>query len=895
MNAARFDSLLEEFQFRWLRGQQTPAEDFILEHSERIWTDEERLDVVYAEVLLREQRGQDVILSEYQCRFPELSGDLQIQWEVHTSLKGMLDTTPPGQARTQPASGASVTETTHFPAAPDGYEIISLLGRGGSGVVFLARDTRLQRMAALKYLDSSAADVQEKLEREARVLASVAHPGIVQVYAVGKVGDQFWMAFEYASGGSLRSLVRGRVLDWETATAVMIRTARAAGAAHAHGIVHCDLNPGNLLIAGEPVSPAEESPGSSVLKWLGSADIKVTDFGLARIHDPTASSTTSIEGTFLYMSPEQGRSEKRMIGPATDVYALGATMYELLTGRTPFTGSHAAEILNQIFNDTPARLRDLRSGIPIDLETICLKCLEKDVAQRYSDGNALADDLQRCLDGLPVVARPIGSVERFRRWARRNRRLAIAITTSVVLLILGVCSTTAIAMVASHYRRQSDSEAESASRARSKAEAARGQAEAALELAKTEKQKAEDERTKAEKVAEENLRFADNMVRMIYSADPRIHKRQLTVAEMIVGMTDQSEFWEGLSEAHAFRLRLAFARSLMGAGRSDKSIPLLNHCLVYAEAHLSPGDRQILDIKRDLATQLPNSESDRALELLTEIAHAAEFPEADRNYARLKLAEHRLNREDFEEAESELVALTSNVEASSPVDQLTLFRIRMLRNRIWYSTGRAEQALPECLRIREMIPSGVHAMVALEVDLQIAECYEQLHQPKDAIRVYREVIPKIIDIAGRPHIVTMETVRNLALQMAIAGESEGIREFAGVYSGIAAPISERSIMLLQIYALQMVIESGAGSPLDGTTLMGLVQEMIRRSPPDSRRNLDVLLAVVNCLERNGRFSEAASVCEICLESFKIGTLSAEVRPDLSRQLEEILTRCRSKQ
>jgi serine/threonine-protein kinase len=283
-----------------------------------------------------------------------------------------------------------------------GYEIGALLGRGGMGVVYQALQVKLLRQVALKVILAGAHAEPGELARfraEAEAVARLQHPNIVQIYEVGEQDGCAYIALEFVDGGSLAERVAGTPQPAAWAARLVETLARAIHFAHERGVVHRDLTPANVLLAADGTS-------------------KVADFGLARRLDREASEaeTGEIVGTPSYMAPEQARGQTAAIGPATDVYALGAILYELLTGRPPFQGETALDTLLQARSDEPVPVRRLRPKVPRDLETVCRKCLERDARKRYATAAALAEDLRRFRAGEPVQARPVGA------WAVRRAR-----------------------------------------------------------------------------------------------------------------------------------------------------------------------------------------------------------------------------------------------------------------------------------------------------------------------------------------------------------------------------------------------------------------------------------------------------------------------------------------
>jgi tetratricopeptide (TPR) repeat protein len=318
----------------------------------------------------------------------------------------------------------------NWPQVP-GYQVWGVLGCGGMSIVYLAWQTGLKRFVALKMLPGEQANA-ERLARfrgEAAAIARLQHANIVRVYEVGEVRGHPYFSLEFVEGGSLAQKLAGAPLPPRQAAELAEKLARAMHFAHQHGIVHRDLKPSNILLAYE---------GDAVAGEAGLCEPKITDFGLAKQldSDDERTQTGIIMGTASYMAPEQAAGRVKELGPLSDLYALGAVLYEMLTGQPPFRGVAMLDTLDQVRSLEPVWPRRLQSKVPRDLETICLKCLQKEPARRYASAEALADDLRRFLDGRPIRARHVGAVERLRRWGRRNPVVA-GLLTSVLLLLAG--------------------------------------------------------------------------------------------------------------------------------------------------------------------------------------------------------------------------------------------------------------------------------------------------------------------------------------------------------------------------------------------------------------------------------------------------------------------------
>jgi serine/threonine protein kinase len=346
----------------------------------------------------------------------------------------------PSPTASGPATVVIERKDAPLPAVP-GYDLLKLLGRGGMGKVFKARDTKLNRIVALKMITQEADErMQARFAEEVQAVAGLRHANIAQIYESGQVEGKPFYTMEYLPGGSLNDALKAGPLPPPIAARTVAKIARAIHHAHQHGIVHRDLKPGNILLEAydQPDHQGETATSSSATLTLpASFDPKVTDFGLAKRlqEDIKLTRTGDIVGTPGYMAPEQASGVMSKVGPATDTYALGAILYECLTGRPPFAGPDAVQTVMMVLSMDPVPPRVLQPKLPVDLDTICLKCLEKPARKRYASAAALADDLEAFLDDRPIAARPTTSWERTAKWARRNPWKALAACLLVVLLI----------------------------------------------------------------------------------------------------------------------------------------------------------------------------------------------------------------------------------------------------------------------------------------------------------------------------------------------------------------------------------------------------------------------------------------------------------------------------
>jgi serine/threonine protein kinase/Tfp pilus assembly protein PilF len=366
-----------------------------------------------------------------------------------------------------------------WPTLP-GYEILEELGRGGMGVVYKARQVRANRIVALKMiLSGSQASERDRarFRSEAEAIARLQHPNIVQIFEVGEHNGSPYFSLEFVGGGSLADHLRGTPLSALHAAQLLETLARAMHFAHQQGIVHRDLKPANILLLGngergagtdkttEHRQRADTPPsGTASFPALSGPSFpicKITDFGLAKMLDSAEVEHTRsgvVVGTPGYMAPEQALGRNQDIGPCTDVYALGVLLYQMMTGQQPFQGEMPMEVLIKVTSTEPVPPSRLVPRLPRDLETICLKCLEKAPARRYASANDLADDLHRFLHHEPILARPVGPLERGWRLVKRRPAMAALLAVAVVasLTLIGTVAAFAQAEQRRHDRAHAE-------------------------------------------------------------------------------------------------------------------------------------------------------------------------------------------------------------------------------------------------------------------------------------------------------------------------------------------------------------------------------------------------------------------------------------------------------
>lgn len=392
------------------------------------------LRLVQQEWRVRQRYGDRPAADEYGRRFPDL--------DTAGSLVRILgETLAVGATAFRESPGAQLgvprgaADELTLPRRFGNYELLERIGRGGMGIVYRARQLRANRVVALKVLrrdllrslsQEPHPAAMERFRHEVQAAARLEHENVVSVYEVGDVAGEPFFSMHYVAGGSLLDALRDGPISCRRAAGYLERVARAVEEAHRHGILHRDLKPQNILVD------------------AATDRAYVADFGLAKLQETGEDLTQSgeIMGSPPYMSPEQARDSAHVTA-STDVYALGATLYHVVTGRPPFHAATPLETIRQVIQVEPVPLRRLNPAIDADLETICLKCLDKEPARRYPSALALADDLRRYLDHQPIQARPVGWPGRSARWCRRNPLIAGLIASTCTLLIVALAATVA--------------------------------------------------------------------------------------------------------------------------------------------------------------------------------------------------------------------------------------------------------------------------------------------------------------------------------------------------------------------------------------------------------------------------------------------------------------------
>lgn len=455
---ARLRHACAELAQRLRAGQTADSEQYLHAFPELARDPNDAVELIYTEVVVREEMGQRLRLEDWLNRFPQWGAPLERLLRIHWAIRSR-DAPPTGVS-----DGPTPSQTARAPGgmSPHGYEIIEELGRGGMGVVYRARQTALNREVALKMILAGPYASRERRARflnEARTVARLDHPNIVKIFDVGSHQEHPFLALEYVAGVPLDRLLQDGPISAPDAARFAVLMSDAIGYAHREGIIHRDLKPSNVLLRHTRDTREEEhADGAGPLQMYSASFAPViTDFGLAKDLTPEETSdardhaspkrssavtaTGVLVGTPSYMAPEQTLGTG-VVGPSVDIHAIGVILYEMLTGRPPFQGSTIPDTLEQIRTQDPVTPVRLQPGVPVDLATICLKCLEKEPARRYASAQDLAEDLRRFLRHEPIVAKPVGWPERFGKWTRRNPGVAGLLGGLLLLAVVYIITVT---------------------------------------------------------------------------------------------------------------------------------------------------------------------------------------------------------------------------------------------------------------------------------------------------------------------------------------------------------------------------------------------------------------------------------------------------------------------
>jgi tetratricopeptide (TPR) repeat protein/tRNA A-37 threonylcarbamoyl transferase component Bud32 len=621
-----------------------------------------------------------------------------------------------------------------------GYDVEAELGRGGMGVVYKAVQTELQRPVALKMILHSrlaSPDALGRFHREALAVAKLHHPNIVQIYEIGDYQGQPFFSLEFVNGISLAEYLRGQPQEPRAAAQLVQTLARAMQYAHELGIVHRDLKPANILLAvgSGPLPVASKDTPSAILT---AAQAKITDFGLAKdlsMEDRTVSG--AVLGTPSYMAPEQAMGRLQEIGPACDVYSLGAILYEMLTGRPPFKGASMFDTLEQVRSSDTVPPRKLAPKTPGDLEIICLKCLEKRAERRYASAGAMAEDLRRFLDGQPIQARPAVWWEKAGKWARRHPAVAsLSLSLAVLLLV-------AFTVVTWMWRDTAEKNAQLQ------------QTQAALVQERNAALKARDEAEEERRKTQTWLGF---LREALTAARPTRFGPQVTLIKAIEIAAHRLVDNDKLAIGTRIEFNSVLGKTFWELGQFTKAEPYLRKALELCRQQYGEEHPETYFAANNLGTLLMevNKEAEAAVCLRHALAgyrrlYGEKHPDTvlvRSNYGTLL---HALNR--WVEAEVILREVWQDCVARSGVDSLDALEALHNYAHALQSLGRYQEAEPLARRSMEGLkkhkglgyPTTIAAMNNLAIILHRAG------RGREAEPLYREVLVRLVPMMGQDH------------------------------------------------------------------------------------------------------------------------------------------------
>ncbi len=503
----------------------------------------------------RVDSGEEVDQELFVAQYPRAADDLRAYFETVEAFRRFT------HKRTRPTSPS--TRLT-LPCPFGDYELLTEIARGGMGVVYKAHHVKLNRIVAVKMIlagNRAGRDDVERFYTEARAAATLDHAGIVPIYEVGENEGQPFYSMALVNGQSLADRVAKGPLPFRESATLVKKIAEAVEYAHQHGVVHRDLKPANVLLT-------------------GGGEPRVTDFGLAKRVEATEELTVSgqILGTPSYLPPEQAEGRLCDVGPRSDVYSLGAILYTLLTGRPPFQAATPVDTLRQVVDQQPVAPRALNSAIPRDLQTIALKCLEKDRGARYDSAAEVVEELERFLKGEPIHAHPIGPLQRSWRLVRRNRSVTALAAAAVTLVLISLVQTQHVKKALTHLGRQ---------KAVAELEAKRAYQQAQLaQSARSEGLRAERERRRAQEVTRQTLNALKLAESRGAAAEDRIAlaesraERISTVAERTIAELAKAERRSARRAVRwaDYERSISSAQRELNLGNRDRALAILDDC-----------------------------------------------------------------------------------------------------------------------------------------------------------------------------------------------------------------------------------------------------------------------------------------------------------------------------
>jgi eukaryotic-like serine/threonine-protein kinase len=760
---------------------------------------------------------------------------------------------------------APVVELGHF-------EVRRQLGQGAFGIVFLAYDTNLRREVALKIPRPEAvrtAELRQRFLREARAAAVLDHPNLVPVFEVHADGPVCYIASAYCPGITLAYWLKERNLPVPVREAAQLVATLAEAVQHAHGrgVVHRDLKPANILLQESEPHDHEcgtRSPRSEHLTApnfglrLSDCSPRITDFGLAKFISPEDASIQTqvgaIVGTPSYMAPEQASRDHREVGPAADVYALGAIFYELLVGRPPFQGATTLDTLEMVRSDDPVPPRRLVPKLPRDVETICLKSLEKEPSRRYASAGALDEDLRRFLNGAPILARPVGWVEGVGRWCRRNPWLAAFLAS----MVAGVVGLVALASAQAQTNLLLVDANSATNQALAKTRTAQEETQAALSQSQESQKRADESRRQAEAVS-------TFLVEAFRSADPSQDGRQVKVVDILDRASARLDKEFDGSQATKGALLSALGNTYLGLALYDRAVSLHSRALAVREATLGPEDPDTLASRNNLAVVF--TETGRLIEAialheaivkLRESKQGPEHPDTLKSRNNLAIAYYRYGR--WDEAIAMFEATLKLSEAKLGADHPDTLGSCNNLALMYVDAGRLIEAIKlhgMTLKLSEAKLGADHPDT-LTSRSNLAAAYCACGWFTEALPLYEDTFRLREARLGPDHLATLDTRHNLAATYVCVGRlTEAIALFKETIQRCESKLEPDHLHTLDCRGSLAGAYANAGRLAEAITLFeATLRRMEATLVADHSHILEVRNDLASALESLGQWADA---------------------------------------